>query len=132
MFDILFGFIGAVIAGGQGWTDIREYVIGHHEWFLKKGLLENDAPVDDTFARLIASIDPAEFRDCCLGWMNAVHTLTCGEVLAIDGKTLRGSYDRDNRQSTIHMVSAYASVNQLYWANSKPTRRAMKLPQFRN
>ncbi len=102
-----------MIAGGQGWTDIREYVLGHHEWFLKQGLFENGVPVDDTFARLIASIDPAEFHDCFLGWMSAVHTLTCGEVVAIDGKTLRGSYDRDDRQSTIHMVSAYASANQL-------------------
>ncbi|MBE4609773.1 ISAs1 family transposase, partial [Vibrio navarrensis] len=113
LFDILFGSICAVIAGGQGWTDIREYVLGHHEWFLKQGLFENGVPVDDTFARLIANIDPAEFRDCFLGWMNAVHTMTFGEVVAIDGKTLRGSYDRDDRKSTIHMVSAYASANQL-------------------
>ncbi len=57
LFDILFGSICAVIAGGQGWTDIREYVLGHHDWFLKQGLFENGVPVDDTFARLIASID---------------------------------------------------------------------------
>lgn len=47
--------------------------------------------------------------------MNEVHTLTCGEVVAIDGKTLRGSYDRDDRQSTIYMymVSAYASAQRV-------------------
>ncbi|MCF3099269.1 hypothetical protein EHZ86_18825 [Aeromonas australiensis] len=63
-----------------------------HEWFLKQGLFENGEPIDDTFDRLIAGIDPAEFRYCFLVWMNAVHTLTCGEVVAIDGKTLRSSY----------------------------------------
>ncbi|MBV7315528.1 hypothetical protein KU855_07615 [Shewanella sp. NIFS-20-20] len=50
-------------------------------------------PVDDTFARLIANIDPAEFRNGFLDWMKTVHKLTCGEVVAIDGKTLRGSYN---------------------------------------
>lgn len=45
--------------------------------------------------------------------MKVVHKLTCGEVFAIDGKTLRGSYSREDRYSTIHMVSAYAIVNQL-------------------
>ncbi|MCM0151757.1 ISAs1 family transposase, partial [Photobacterium galatheae] len=127
LFDILFGSICAVIAGGQGWTDIREYVLGHHEWFLKQNLFENGVPVDDTFARLIASIDPAEFRDCFLAWMKAVHKLTCGEVVAIDGKTLRGSYDRDDRQSTIHMVSAYASANQLVLGQLKTDNKSNEI-----
>jgi len=127
LFDILFGSICAVIAGGQGWTDIREYVLGHHEWFLKHNLFENGVPVDDTFARLIASIDPAEFRDCFLAWMKAVHKLTSGEVIAIDGKTLRGSYDRDDRQSAIHMVSAYASANQLVLGQLKTENKSNEI-----
>lgn len=127
LFDILFGSICAVIAGGQGWTDIREYVLGHHEWFLKQGLFEKGVPVDDTFARLIASIDPAEFRDCFLSWMKAVHKLTCGEVVSIDGKTLRGSYDRNDRQSTIHMVSAYANANQLLLGQLKTDSKSNEI-----
>ncbi|MDG3086438.1 ISAs1 family transposase [Vibrio hannami] len=127
LFDILFGSICAVIAGGQGWTDIREYVLGHHEWFLKQGLFEKGVPVDDTFACLIASIDPAEFRDCFLSWMKAVHKLTGGEVVSIDGKTLRGSYDRNDRQSTIHMVSAYANANQLVLGQLKTDSKSNEI-----
>ncbi|UXI04095.1 ISAs1 family transposase [Photobacterium sp. TY1-4] len=127
LFDILFGSICAVIAGGQGWTDIREYVLGHHDWFLKRSLFEKGVPVDDTFARLIASIDPAEFRDCFLAWMKAVHKLTCGEVVAIDGKTLRGSYDRDDKRSAIHMVSAYASANQLVLGQLKTDNKSNEI-----
>ena len=127
LFDVLFGSICAVIAGGQGWTDIREYVLGHHEWFLKHGLFEKGVPVDDTFARLISNIDPAEFRDCFLGWMKAVHKLTGGEVVAIDGKTLRGSYDRNDRQSTIHMVSAYSSANQLVLGQLKTDAKSNEI-----
>lgn len=127
LFDILFGAICAVIAGGRGWTDIREYVLGHHEWFLKQKLFENGVPVDDTFARLIANIDPKEFRECFLAWMKAVHRLTDGEVVAIDGKTLRGSYDRDDRYSTIHMVSAYASANQLVLGQMKTDSKSNEI-----
>lgn len=127
LFDVLFGSICAIIAGGQGWTDIREYVLGHHEWFLKQNLFEKGVPVDDTFARLIANIDPSEFRQCFLAWMKAVHKLTSGEVVAIDGKTLRGSYDRDDRHSTIHMVSAYASANQLVLGQVKTDKKSNEI-----
>ncbi len=89
LFDVLFGSLCAIMAGGRGWTDIREYVMGHHEWFLKHRLFENGVPVDDTFARLISSIKPEAFQECFLNWMRSVHKLTQGEVVAIDGKTLR-------------------------------------------
>ena len=127
LFDILFGAICAIIAGARGWTDIREYVLGHHDWFLKQNLFEQGVPADDTFARLIAAIKPCEFRECFLAWMKAIHRLTAGEVVAIDGKTLRGSYDRDDRYSTIHMVSAYASANQLVLGQLKTDKKSNEI-----
>lgn len=127
LFDILFGSLCAVISGARGWTEIREYVRGHHEWFLKQKLFENGIPVDDTFARLIAVIKPQEFQACFLAWMRAVHSLTLGEVVAIDGKTLRGSYDRDDRLSTIHMVSAYASANKLVLGQMKTQSKSNEI-----
>ena len=66
LFDILFGAICANIAGARGWTDIRGYVLGHHDWFLKQNLFEQGVPADDTFARLIAAIKPNEFHECFL------------------------------------------------------------------
>jgi predicted transposase YbfD/YdcC len=127
LFDILFGSLCAVIAGARGWTEIREYVRGHHEWFLKQKLFENGIPVDDTFARLIAVIKPQEFQACFLAWMRAVHSLTLGEIVAIDGKTLRGSYNRDDRLSTIHMVSAYASANKLVLGQMKTQSKSNEI-----
>ena len=127
LFDILFGAICAVIAGGRGWTDIRDYVLGHHNWFRKQNMFEKGVPVDDTFARLIASIDPQEFQQCFLAWMKAVHKLTDGEIVAIDGKTLRSSYDREDRYSTIHMVSAYASANQLVLGQMKTDAKSNEI-----
>jgi predicted transposase YbfD/YdcC len=113
LFDVLFGTLCAIIAGARGWTDIREYVLGHHAWFINNNLFQNGVPVDDTFARIISTVKPELFRTCFLTWMNAVHKITQGDIIAIDGKTLRGSYNREDRSSTIHMISAYASANKL-------------------
>lgn len=112
-FDILFGTLCAVIAGARGWFDIREYLLGHHDWFIRLDMFKEGVPVDDTIARTISGIRPEQFQRCFLKWMASVHELTQGELVAIDGKTLRGSYNREDRNSTIHMVSAYATANKL-------------------
>ncbi len=127
LFDFLFGALCAVIAGARGWTDIREYVLGHHEWIRRHQLFEKGVPVDDTFARLIATIVLQAFRQCFLDWMQAVHLPTQGEVVAIDGKTLRGSYNRDDRYSTIHMISAYASTNQIVLGQQKTDNKSNEI-----
>ncbi len=65
LFDILFGSICAVIAGGQGWTDIREYVLGHHEWFLKQ--CTGQVQQDTFFREFSNSIgDSSWFAECSL------------------------------------------------------------------
>ncbi len=112
-FDILFGTLCAVIAGARGWFDIREYLLVHHDWFIRLNMFKDGVPVDDTIALTISGIRPEQFQRCFLKWMASVHALTQGELVAIYGKTLRGSYNRDDRNSTIHMVSAYATANKL-------------------
>ncbi|SQH77863.1 conserved protein of unknown function, might belong to Transposase [Shewanella benthica] len=61
----------------------------------------DNIPADDTIRRIISTIEPEPFHQCFLEWMQAVHTMTEGQVIAIDGKTLRGSYNREDRNSTI-------------------------------
>ena len=73
MFEVLFGSLCAVIAGAQGWFDIREYILGHHQWFKGNGLFINDVPADDTIARIISGIDPEQFQQCFVTWMQSVH-----------------------------------------------------------
>ena len=108
VFDVLFGSLCSVIAGAKG-GDIREYIVGHHDWFKHNALFLNDIPADDTIARIISTIEPEQFQECFINWMSSIHTLTDGQVIAI----LRGSYNREDRASTIHMVNAYASSNKL-------------------
>lgn len=127
MFEVLFGSLCAVIAGAQGWFDIREYILGHHQWFKDNGFFIHDVPADDTIARIISGIDPDQFQQCFVTWMQSVHKLTNGQVVAIDGKTLRGSYNRKDRASTIHMVSAYASSNKLVLGQLKTAQKSNEI-----
>jgi predicted transposase YbfD/YdcC len=127
LFEVLFGSLCAVIAGAKGWFDIREYILGHHDWFKRNGMFINGIPADDTIARIISKIEPEPFHACFINWMSAVHNLTDGQVVAIDGKTLRGSYNRDDRASTIHMISAYASSNKLVLGQLKTEKKSNEI-----
>lgn len=127
LFDVLFGTLCAVIAGAKGWFDIREYLLGHHDWFIEHGMFEAGVPADDTIARIISRIKPAMFRECFVQWMQSVHQLTDGELVAIDGKTLRGSYNREDRNATIHLVSAYSSANKLVLGQLKTDRKSNEI-----
>lgn len=119
LFDILFDSLCAVIAGSNDWFDIGEYITGHHHWFKTQKNCTGGIPTDDTIARTIPVITPDRFNEYFLVWMQSVQQLTNGEVTAIDGKTLRDSYNRDDQNSTIHMISAYASTNKLVLAQLK-------------
>ena len=102
-----------VIAGCDQWTTIEEYAKTKYD-FLKTFLnLPNGIPSHDTFGDIFAKIDPLKFEACFLKWTLSVCQLTQGEVIAIDGKTLRGSYDRQDKKASIHMVSAWANTNRL-------------------
>lgn len=127
LFDILFVTFCGVIAGAEGWADIRDYAECHHDWFKERGVLADGIPVDDTIARTISRIKPEEFSTCFINWMQDVHELTKGEVIAIDGKTLRGSYNREDRNSTIHMVNAFATGNRMVLGQIKTDEKSNEI-----
>ncbi|WP_311568474.1 ISAs1 family transposase [Photobacterium arenosum] len=111
LFDILFLTVCATIAGMEGWEDIEDFGEAHLDWLQDKGLFRQGIPVHDTIARVVSSIEPDQFQDCFLKWMQAANVHSNGELIAIDGKVLRSSYNREDRQSTLHMVSAFATAN---------------------
>lgn len=124
LFDVLFLTLCAVIAGCEGWEDIEEFGDGHIAWFQSKGLFPNDIPVHDTIARIIARLDPSEFNRSFTNWMQAVHDSTDGELIAIDGKTLRRSYDRNSRVGVVY--PRYASQTRGTAGHRAHTSRASR------
>jgi predicted transposase YbfD/YdcC len=113
LIDVVVIGICAVICGSDTWTEMEEYGKAKYQWF--KGFLElpNDIPSHDTFGRVFSRLSPEEFRECFLSWINAVNEITGGQVVAIDGKTLRRSFDKASDKAAIHMVSAWAEANRL-------------------
>jgi len=127
LFDILFVTLCATIAGAKGWHEIRLYVCGHLDWFHRQGIFLEGVPIEDTFARLISRICPNEFRQHFIRWMAEVHKITKGELVAIDGKTLRRSYDREGKRSAIHMINAYSSENKLSLGQLKTAEKSNEI-----
>ena len=82
-------------------------------WLSRILELPNGIPSHDTFGRVFAMLDPVQFERCFTEWVDAVNEVMEGQVVAIDGKTVRRSHDRVVGKSAIHMVSAWASANQL-------------------
>jgi len=111
LLDIVVIAICAAICGAEGWEDIELFGEAKEEWL--RGFLElpHGAPSDDTYRRVFAALDAEEFQDCFMDWIGAVEELTQGQVIAVDGKTLRRSHDRSKGKKALQMVSAWASAN---------------------
>src|SRR5919202_1033065 len=113
LLDIIVIAICAVICGADGWVDVEEFGKAKLAWFRTFLALPNGIPSHDTFGRVFAALDPEQFQQCFLAWVRAVASLSAGQVVALDGKTVRRSHDRTNGKAAIHMVSAWASANRL-------------------
>lgn len=111
--DIIALTILAVICGADTWVEIEEYGKSKHSWLQTFLELPNGIPSHDTIARLFARLSPEQLQSAFINWISEIAQITQGEVIAIDGKRLRRSYDSSNNQSAIQMVSAWASQNNL-------------------
>lgn len=113
LIDILVIAILAVICGANDFVGMEEFGRAKQGWLKTFLELANGIPSHDTFGRVLAKLKPGQFRRCFSRWVRAVAALTAGETVAIDGKTLRRSYDRSGGQSAIELVSAWAQTNRL-------------------
>jgi predicted transposase YbfD/YdcC len=127
LYDMLFLTICGVITGCEGWQDIEDFGNARLPWLKSLGLFEDGIPAHDTIARLISRIEPEQLQKSFIKWMRQVNTLTQGEVVAIDGKTLRSSYNRDDRKSAIHMVSAFATANGVVMGQVKTGEKSNEI-----
>jgi len=113
LLDILVLAICAVRCGAEGWEDIEEYGDAQAEWFKQVLDVPHGMPSHDTLRRVLARLDPDEFTRCFLSWTQALSERSAGEIVAIDGKTRRRSFDRAASKAAIPMVSAWAKTNRL-------------------
>ncbi len=103
----------AIICGADDFVSIARFGRTKREWFAKFLDLSTGIPSHDRFNAILAAIKPAEFERCLVSWTTAMHEITGGQVIAIDGKTLRRSFDAATGKAALHMVSAWATLNNL-------------------
>ena len=109
----------ATIGGAKGWEDIELYGEGQAQWLGTFLELPWGIPKADCYRRLFARIEPHALQQCFQDWVTEIARNTGGQIISIDGKTMRGSYDRLSEQSALHIVSAWANENRLMLGQMK-------------
>jgi predicted transposase YbfD/YdcC len=113
LLPIIIVAVCATVGGADGWVDIERFGKAKLDFF--RGFLDlpHGIPSHDTFGRVFARLDPAALLTCIQRWLAALGQAVAGSVVAIDGKTLRGSFDTAAGQNPLHMVSAWATEARL-------------------
>ncbi|NEO74632.1 MAG: ISAs1 family transposase [Moorea sp. SIO3H5] len=127
LIDIIIITILAVICGANGWVGVATFGQAKYEWLNTILELPNGIPSHDTFGDVFARLNPEQLQKCFLRWVRSVSCLTQGEVIAIDGKTLRRSYDSGDNKGAIHMVSAWANNNRLVLGQRKVDEKSNEI-----
>ena len=127
LIDVITIVICAVVCGADKWTEIELFGKSKSDWF--ETFLEppNGIPSHDTFGRIFSLISPDEFEAAFLSWIQAVTCIAKGQIIVIDGKTLRHSYDKASNKSAIHMVSAWASENRITLGQVKTSEKSNEI-----
>ena len=127
LLDIIIIAICAVICGADGWVGIERFGNAKLVWLETFLDLPHGIPSHDTFGRVFARVDPEALQRSFLAWMQAVQELTEGQVIAIDGKCLRRSFDTWTGKAAIHMVSAWASENHVVLGQRKVASKSNEI-----
>src|SRR6476660_5846384 len=96
LINILFIAVCGVLSGANSFAAIHEFGVDRRSWLTRFLDLTEGVPCEDPFRRVLARLDPAAFEKALLAWMQAVQEVTASRWIAIDGKTLRGSYNRQD------------------------------------
>ena len=94
LFDIIAIAILGTICGADGWVEIEQFGYQKLNWLSQFLFLPKGIPSHDTFGRVFSMINPEEFQASFTKWVKALHKITQGQVIGIDGKQMRGSHDR--------------------------------------
>jgi predicted transposase YbfD/YdcC len=127
LLDIVVLAICGVICGADDWVSIEEFGNAKLDWFRKFLELPNGIPSHDTFGRVFGKLDPDQFHTCFTNWILAVSEITEGQVIALDGKTLRRSHDKTLGKGAIVMVSAWATANRLVLGQVKVDEKSNEI-----
>jgi predicted transposase YbfD/YdcC len=117
--DVVTIAILSVLAGGEGWEDMELYGVSKQAWLETFLALPHGIPSADTFRRVFERVNPKQFEHCFEQWVHQLVRELGVRLIAVDGKSSRGAYDREAGTSALHLVSAWASEHRLVLAQTK-------------
>lgn len=128
LFDILFISVAACIADCDDWPMVVLWAKEREAWLRRYCELPSGIPSHDTFSRVLSRINPDALRAAFIGWMREIQEVTSGDVVAVDGKTLRRSFDRSpDGKGAIHMVSAWLAKNRFVLGQLKVEEKSNEI-----
>lgn len=125
--DILIITILATICGADGWKEIVQFAQAKESWLKSFLELPHGIPAHDTFERVFALLDPVRFEAGFNQWIASLTIDLKKEIIALDGKTLRGSGNKRQKQPAIHLVSAWATKNRMMLAQIKTEAKSNEI-----
>jgi predicted transposase YbfD/YdcC len=117
----------AIMAFAEGWEDIEKYGKAKEAWLRKFLPLENGIPKHDVYRRVFTRLKSEAVASCFMAWVRAIKRDIKREVIAIDGKTVRGSFNTRQESKAIHLVSAWATENRLVFAQVKTEEKSNEI-----
>lgn len=127
LLDIIIMAICGALCGADSWVGIETVGKAKEQWFRQFLELEQGIPSHDTFGDVFAKIDSDAFQKRFMQWVESVFRVTRGQVVAIDGKTLRGSQNGAIGKGAIHLVSAWASANGIVLGQRKTAEKSNEI-----
>lgn len=125
--SILIMSLCGVVCGAESFVGIEEFARGKEAWLKTFLDLTNGIPSHDTIGRVLAALNPSALAEAFREWVAAVAKLTDGEVVAIDGKTLRRSFRQAGSNTFVHMVSAWATANRIVLGQVKTEEKSNEI-----
>lgn len=113
LLEMVFIALTAALCGANGWTDVERFAKAKLDWFRRYIELPHGVPSHDTFGRVFARLETGEFLSAMHRWVDQFAGSLRGRGIAVDGKTLRGSFDQAAGQSPLHTITAFATDTRL-------------------
>lgn len=127
LLDIVMIVVSAMMCREEAWDEIAYWASMRKDWLSTFLELPNGIPSPDTLRRVFERINPKLLQRCLIDWINALRTAVAGEVIAIDGKTVRGAGVNDDGTLALHSVSAWAADARLSLAQLKTDEKSNEI-----
>ena len=128
LLDIIGLSICGVLSGAEGWEEIEDFGKEHEAWFKQFLLLPNGNPSHDTISRVFSALDPQGLQAGCIKWLKRISCLLSEDIIAIDGKSLRGSKQVNQCKKALHIINAWSCANQVCLGQLKVADKSNEIP----